>query len=180
MRLLGGGRKAGLCFAEGNSALTYCMKPQCNPKEVCYAVPGGDNLPNRELQCNVMPSVTSVSSGCLQTTNITLWETELWQPDLQELQAQLFQTSSALHTSAEFPYRLLSPHQGAWLSLRLSDYCWHRPGRFELCQLSGLIHLLLSMSQSMLKVSIFRLTYGFWARKLSVAITVVPMVNSQV
>lgn len=136
----GGGGKAGLCFAEGNSALTCCMKPQCNPKEVCRAVPGGDNLPNRGLQCNVVPSVTCVSSGCLQTTDITLWEMELWQPDMQELQAQPFQTSSALHTAAELLCRLLSPHQGAQLSLRLSDCCWHRPGRFELCQLSGVIH----------------------------------------
>lgn len=60
------------------------------PKEVCCAVPAEDNLRNKGLQCNAMPSDTCVSSGCLQTTDITLWEMELWQPDMQELQAQLF------------------------------------------------------------------------------------------
>lgn len=73
MGLLAGGGKAGLCFAEGNQCFNfYRMKPQWNPKEVCCAVPAEDNLRNKGLQCNAMPSDTCVSSGCLQTTDITL------------------------------------------------------------------------------------------------------------
>lgn len=144
MGLLRGGGKAGLRFAEGNIALTLTVlnhnATQRKSVMQVSTVPSEDNLPSRGLQCNAVPSITRISLGCLQTTGITVWEMQLWQPAMQELQAWLSQTSFALHTAAKLLCRLPSPHRGAQLSLRLSAYCWHRLGWFELCQLSAVIH----------------------------------------
>lgn len=109
------------------------MKPQRNPKEVCCAVPGEDNLPNRGLQCSAMPSVTCVSAGCLQTTNITLSEMDLWQPDMQELQAQLsnflcLAYCCRIAVQAPFPSpRSSAAPQAQWLLLTPARAVWIMP-----------------------------------------------------